>query len=243
MDWLEKVFAYCERGSDPGFWAEPANALSNAAFLLVAAIAARRLAPTGGRAAYPDAAPYLVGLVFVIGLGSFLFHTFADRWSGLADVVPIVVFMLAYAALVLFGVMRLPAPVAATCLALFLGAVALAMQVRCGPGIVDFTFRTDGSRCLNGSMMYVPALAILALAGLWLAARGHPMARSLLVGAAVFAVSLVARTLDQPWCELLVVGGYRLGSHFLWHLANAALLYVLLAGYIRHGRHWHPPRR
>ncbi|MGT2481909.1 hypothetical protein ACU4GR_30605 [Methylobacterium oryzae CBMB20] len=41
MNWFEPVSAYCERGG-PHFWAEPANALSNAAFLLAAAAAARR---------------------------------------------------------------------------------------------------------------------------------------------------------------------------------------------------------
>ncbi len=44
MDWFEPVRAYCERGG-PEFWAEPANALSNAGFLLAAAAAARRRAP------------------------------------------------------------------------------------------------------------------------------------------------------------------------------------------------------
>ena len=31
MDW-SKVYSYCERGGDPGFWAEPLNAISNGAF-------------------------------------------------------------------------------------------------------------------------------------------------------------------------------------------------------------------
>ena len=41
MNLGEKIFIYCERGQDPSFWAEPLNAVTNAAFIL-AAIAATR---------------------------------------------------------------------------------------------------------------------------------------------------------------------------------------------------------
>lgn len=37
----EKLFLYCERAQDPSFWAEPLNAVSNAAFLIAAFVAAR----------------------------------------------------------------------------------------------------------------------------------------------------------------------------------------------------------
>ncbi len=41
MDWSRAVNSYCER-TDPGFWSEPVNALTNAAFL-VAAFVCRRM--------------------------------------------------------------------------------------------------------------------------------------------------------------------------------------------------------
>ncbi len=63
-DWLTPICAYCERG-DPGFWAEPVNALSNAAFLIAAGLAAWRLR----RAGTADAPALLLSaLVAVVGL-------------------------------------------------------------------------------------------------------------------------------------------------------------------------------
>jgi len=39
MDWSAPIDLYCER-TDASFWAEPANALTNAAFLIAAALIA-----------------------------------------------------------------------------------------------------------------------------------------------------------------------------------------------------------
>ena len=39
MNLGEKIFIYCERGQDPSFWAEPLNAVSNAAFIIAALVA------------------------------------------------------------------------------------------------------------------------------------------------------------------------------------------------------------
>jgi hypothetical protein len=35
-------------------------------------------------------------ILALIGIGSFLFHTFAQTWAGLADVLPILMFKLFY---------------------------------------------------------------------------------------------------------------------------------------------------
>ena len=66
---MEPIYAYCER-LGPGLWAEPVNALTNAAFLMAAAVTWRR---------WPDEplCRALSAILGVIGLGSFLFHTFA----------------------------------------------------------------------------------------------------------------------------------------------------------------------
>ena len=49
MDWFRYIDIYCERTA-PGFWDEPLNAVSNAAFLIaaIAAAARRRRALTLG---------------------------------------------------------------------------------------------------------------------------------------------------------------------------------------------------
>ncbi len=94
MDWTRAVDAYCERVG-PEYWSEPVNALTNSAFLVVAYVMWRRCAGLKmGRA--------LSVVLGAIGVGSFLFHTHAQAWAGLADVVPIVGFILLY----LFAVNR-----------------------------------------------------------------------------------------------------------------------------------------
>ena len=46
---MDKIFAYCERGLNPGFWAEPLNAISNAAFTSPMISSGRRYDPSGCR--------------------------------------------------------------------------------------------------------------------------------------------------------------------------------------------------
>ena len=93
MDWFRAVNSYCER-TDASYWSEPVNALSNAAFLVAAVVAWRLAARAGDRAAQA-----LALILAVIGVGSFLFHTHAQVWAMVADVVPIQVFILVYLAL------------------------------------------------------------------------------------------------------------------------------------------------
>ena len=225
MSWFDQVFMYCERGLDGSFWAEPFNAVSNAAFLIAAAAALTawlRCAP----AARGLVELILIGLVAVIGIGSFLFHTLATRWAALADVLPITVFMIAYLVFALRRFVGLAWPLCLGLLGLFCLSLYGAESIRCGD-----------RPCLNGSIGYLPAFAAMALIGGWLWRAEHPAAKLVLAAAAVFAVSLTLRTLDRALCPATqLLGGRALGTHFLWHLANATLLYLLLAAAVADGR-------
>lgn len=211
---------YCER-TGPEFWSEPVNAVTNAAFLLAAALLMRRLAR--GEDVRTDVAGWsLAVLVLVIGIGSALFHTYAQRWAMLADVIPIAVFILAYTWCSLRRFGRLPAWAAGAGVAAVLG-VALAV-----PALTGFR---------GGS--YVAALTALVVIGGWLFAfRRHPAGRSLLAAAAVFAVSLTFRTMDGPVCD-----GFPLGTHFMWHLLNALVLYIVTRAMIAAGPRGDTPLR
>ena len=86
MDWTAQVNGYCER-LGPGLLAEPANAVTNVAFIA----AALWLWPkTRG------VERTLCALLFAIGVGSGLFHTYATVWAGLADTLPILLYILVY---------------------------------------------------------------------------------------------------------------------------------------------------
>ena len=140
MDWFAPIDAYCER-LGPGLAAEPFNALSNAAFFIAALWAAR----TAARKGVEPVIWLLIALVFVIGLGSLAFHTFADQWSELADVLPITLFIYGYLA---FALRR------------FLGLdwwkVALALGVLFLVTLASAHVLPPGF--MNGSGAYLPAL-------------------------------------------------------------------------------------
>lgn len=218
MSLTSKLFNYCERGTDPAFWGEPLNAASNAAFVVASAVAfiAWRRLPASQRGTEELS---LIALVLIIGIGSFLFHTFATRWAAIADVVPIGVFMLAYFGYALRRFVGW-SPIAVTGgIAAFVAALAGAGRITCG-----------GGACLNGSVGYIPAVIALGLTGGYLLQQRHPAALPLLTAAGIFAVSLVFRTLDRVACPFtLVASNWNLGTHALWHLLNAAVLYLLLS--------------
>ena len=88
--WSTPIDLYCER-TDPSLWAEPVNALSNAAFLL-AALAAFMHWRRDGAGDAPSFA--LIAVVALVGAGSFAFHTLATRGAMWLDVVPIGIFTL-----------------------------------------------------------------------------------------------------------------------------------------------------
>jgi peptidoglycan/LPS O-acetylase OafA/YrhL len=238
MRWTDQVFRYCERGSDPGLWAEPVNALSNAAFLIVALVAAVRMTrlPNPRKAPDPLAAVLvhpLIALVALIGAGSFLFHLTATRWARLADVLPIGAFMLLYLAFALRCLVGLPVPKVMLGIAVFVAAF-LAVAAFCPPG---------GPACLNGTIGYAPAFAALLAIGAVLHRQSHPAAGRLLVAAAVLLLSMVMRTVDLDHCSAFNLESRPLGSHFLWHLLNALVLHLLLSVAVDETRRLRPGTR
>ncbi|AZB64361.1 hypothetical protein EBL87_11600 [Cereibacter sphaeroides] len=209
MDWFAAVDGYCERGG-PGLWAEPLNAATNAAFLIAAALLWPRVRGLArGRA--------LCLALAAIGLGSGLFHTAANRLTGLLDVLPILVFILLYlhaAARDLLGMGRGAALLAT---AAFLPYAALT---------VPLFARLPG---LGASAGYAPVPVLILGVAAWLAPRAPATARGLAGGGALLLLSLAFRTLDGPLCP-----AFPIGTHFLWHLLNALLLGWMIEVWRRH---------
>lgn len=202
--------SYCER-LDGTFWAEPLNAASNAAFLLAALLAFLLLRRQGHRD-WP--VETLTALIAVIGVGSFLFHTMPQRWTLLADVVPIQLFALCYFGLALNRFLGLSPPLAAVGALLFLTACF-------GLASVVSPLLPAGMR---GSAGYAGFL--IGLFGVALLARLRGDAATavrIAIAGLVFAVSLSFRSLDSVLC-----GAVPFGLHWGWHLLNGLLLYLLL---------------
>jgi len=202
---------YCERAGAAGLWAEPLNAFTNLAFIVAAALAAMRLVRTPGLGWRNGWDLWLLTLLLAaIGVGSGLWHTFATGWGLLADVLPITLFINVY--LLSFGWRVLGLRWVGLPL-LWVGYQAASV------GLVALF----GADALNGSVGYLPALAFLIGFAGWLWHKGRPLWRAMAAAALLFAISVTLRTLDVALCARLP-----LGTHFLWHLLNAALLFVLL---------------
>lgn len=206
---FEPIDAYCERTS-AAYWAEPVNAVTNAAFLVAAIVMWRR---TRGL----PVARALCVVLGVIGVGSYLFHTHANRLTALMDVLPILGFILLYlfaATRDLLGLRGL-AP---------WGAVAGFLPYAMGAGAVLGALLPLGS-----SAAYAP-IPPLILAYAWAVGRTAPRTgRGMALGAGILVLSLTFRTLDGPICAALP-----LGTHFLWHILNALMLGWMIEIYRRH---------
>jgi len=193
---------YCER-LGPGLLAEPLNAFTNAAFF-VAAWALWRLAKRSN--ALSGDIWVVIALVAVIGIGSTVFHTFATTWAHWLDIVPILLFQLAFLWAYARRVMRVGYAPTVTLVVVFL---AVALYSRQFPEL------------LNGSFGYAPALCVMLVLGLyhWWCRKPRPF--SLLAAVGVLAVALFLRTVDEAVCHYIP-----LGTHFLWHLGTAVTVYL-----------------
>jgi hypothetical protein len=148
----------------------------------------------------------LAGLIGLIFVASSVFHLLATRWAGAADSLAILVFVLVYAGLfprVFFG-WRL----------WWLGP----------PAFLALTVVT----ALLGGGLYLSALIGLAAFAALLAFKRDTAWTHFAVAGAIFALSLSLRTLDRDVCDYVPVG-----THFLWHLLNGLVLYLVSRAIVR----------
>jgi hypothetical protein len=213
MDWTQQFDNYCER-VDFTFWAEPLNAITNAAFL-VGALLALRFAARRGALDWG-----IVGLVLIltaIGIGSFLFHTFATVWAVTTDVVPILLYILLYIYLATTRFFQTQWWVGLIAILLFF-PYSFAVTSALTPLVGD----------LNGSMGYVPVPLLIAAYGAALYRRDPQTAIGLWIGVALLVASLTFRTVDEAVCAALPVG-----THLMWHLLNGVMLGWMITVMVR----------
>jgi hypothetical protein len=201
---------YCER-LGPGWMAEPLNALTNLAFLL-AAYYAYRLAKAQGTLNLNSR--ILIGFIALIGISSGLFHVTALFWTKLADSLSILFYQIAYLTLYSKSVMRMRTIGSALLLAAFF-ATTLAS------GFLPYEW-------LNGSLSYLPAIVFLSGLGVWHVRHAKTEKSILLAASGVFLLSLTMRSIDMALCPVIAIG-----THFLWHILNALVLYLTMRAYIK----------
>ncbi len=199
--WLNPVDIYCER-LDASYWSEPLNAITNLSFIIAAFFIWRLGSPR---------ASVMAVLLVLIGLGSFSFHTYANRLTGLLDVLAIALYLVAFAFLI-------PKQWIKQSIWIQIGSVTIL--------IVSISLVQWGSTSLKPSLPWLPPGMYV---GAWLALVMYTAitrvsnlnaARYLGMAALIFPLSLAARQLDLPLCDS---SG---GTHWLWHVLNGLTLYL-----------------
>ena len=149
----------------------------------------------------------LAVMIAAVGAGSGVFHAFATPAARVFDELPIVCFEGAFIWFYGRGVLGWSLP---TTVAAVVSVFGMTAGLRAAPPV------------LNGSLPYLPALAMTAILGLVdrrrdAGERTMPLADAL----SVFAVAVFFRSIDVRMCELVPVG-----THFTWHLLTALTLFL-----------------
>lgn len=147
--WFTPIDIYCER-LDADWWAEPVNATTNLAFVVAGLFIIRqRQSPS-----------MLLGtLIALIGIGSFLFHTHANRLAGLIDVAFIGVYLATYAWLWPKVVWHKSVWVQALSVLTLLGLILLATLVNQG---IESVWPEVPPGVYTGAWLFVMVLAVLS---------------------------------------------------------------------------------
>ncbi len=151
----------------------------------------------------------LAAIVAIIGIGSFLFHTFANRWSALADVLPIAVFIHLY----LFVALR----------RYFGAGIVLSLLIVGGFAAISPRVARILGPLIGSTASYAPALLAMLATGLLLVRKNSVASTRLLTAALIFGLSMNFRAFDAPLCD-----AFPQGTHFIWHLLNALTLFLLM---------------
>lgn len=211
---LLHAFGLCER-SGPGLFEEPFNVLSNLLFFAVA-ISIWRYYRT-----HPDVKDkwiwdlhILTVLIICIGIGSITFHSYPTRLTELMDIVPIVIFIVLFFISIIVRVGKTNWFETLICFMAFAGSTHF--------------FVTQFPNALNDSIGYLSSMGGLAMIAVYLHLKRRPSSHQFLLAALLGVVSLFFRSVDNTACETIPIG-----THFLWHSLNAALIFVIMKQLIR----------
>lgn len=209
---VQNLDFYCER-LDASFWSEPLNAFSNLGFVfagLVATVFWYRNYKRGTQTS-PIRVLILSLLLISIGIGSFIFHTYADTKTILLDLVPIFIFTSVYLYHSFHFYLKVSAGKSWGLLVLCI------LSMICCERLIPRDF-------LNGSMLYLPPfLFLVSIAFMLKKWKNQKWFKFYFTATVIFLVSLICRTIDMAVCP-----SFPIGTHFLWHTFNSVFLAVLM---------------
>lgn len=200
----EAIDIYCER-LNTYFFAEPINLWTNLCFIVAGAILIYRACSQ--KHLYANKICIYGITCALVGIGSFLFHSFATRWAMLLDVLGI-------AACVCYALYVLSRNIFQ-----FSYLQTFALFVFMIISTVIFTWLIP-SEWVNGSEQYFGVCFTCFLLGALDYYRHQNML--LLSAMGIFVLSLIFRSIDIAICSYIAIG-----THFIWHTLNAVVLYIV----------------
>lgn len=207
-------YGVCERTA-PGMLAEPLNVLTSFAFIFVAiAIFRYYRAHEDVRGHWVGDIHFLTANTFLIGTCSIIFHTVPTPMTEAFDEGSIVVFIVVYFWSVLFRIGRCSLFQAAICFIAFAGFSHMLVY--------------QFPHSLNDSIGYLSSMLALIMIAVYLHLKARPSSQYFMLAAIIGCVSLFCRAIDRAVCPQ-----FPFGTHCLWHMLNATLLYILLKQIIR----------
>ncbi len=196
---------YCER-QGPGVFAEPVNAITNAAFLIAGLLALREIQKHTEVSPGTQALPWMLAIVAV---GSALYHTIRNPYTLVIDAVPLFAFILWAIFLLLRQGLRTERPAAIIVTAFVALEILLSATVP--------------REFLNGSTRHAVALAFSGFVVLIIARRFGNIAWRAVPVLSFYALAVICRTVDP-----LVCPSFPIGTHFLWHVFGATASFFVV---------------
>ncbi len=202
--------SYCERAGILGLTQEPFNVASNAAFIITAIILLYRQYQTVGFSLKIFDITLLPLTIIAIGIGSTLWHLYAASPYIWADIIPITFFLNLYFVVFLLRIAKVGKKQTFLAWALF--------------QIITWACQTYlPQNLMHGTIMYLPAFVILCIMMLYIILTFHPATSLMIKAFGIWIGSLFFRTIDLGICAFFPVG-----THFIWHILNAIVLYILV---------------
>ncbi len=208
------IYGLCERASDAAL-AEPLNVLTNLAFFATATLLWRECRSDSdlrGFKVYDI--KLLISLIFTIGVCSSLFHLHPTPLTELLDAVVIAVFIICFFLSVMVRIVKCKLMETFVCFMAYAGFTHILV--------------TQFPNAMNGSIAYLSTMTTLIFIALYLNLKRRATARAFLLAAMIGMISLFFRSIDNAVCEKIPFG-----THFMWHVLNALLIYIVMMQLIR----------
>ncbi len=220
IDPWKNIDSYCER-LDVTLLSEPLNLCSNIGFIVAAWMVQRdsQTLPPAQRASIKR----LYGLIYCIGIGSSLFHSFANLVTMALDVLPISLYIIYFLGHWNTTLMGYSPKKSASILGLWL---LLTLVLSFGLKSLPLA----GSQTYLSVALFLPWMAYQqkAIFSASSTYKSFEYPQDLTLASIIFIASLLFRTIDPFICPL-----WQYGTHFLWHLLNSILLFLTASNSIK----------